>query len=42
MPREYVTAKAFRKALEDRLAKTAEREQVQLNRLRRPSVRESA
>ena len=35
MPREYATAKAFRKALEDRLAKTAETEQVQLNRLRR-------
>jgi len=35
MPREYATAKAFRKALEDRLNKTAGVEQIQVNRLRR-------
>src|SRR6202171_5165359 len=35
MPREYATAKAFRKALEDRLRKTAETDQIQVNRLRR-------
>ena len=35
MSREYATAKAFRRALEDRLTKTAEAEQVQVNRLRR-------
>lgn len=35
MPREYATAKAFRRALEDRLNKAAEVEQIQVNRLRR-------
>lgn len=35
MPREYATAKAFRRALEDRLNKTAGAEQIQVNRLRR-------
>jgi hypothetical protein len=35
MPREYTTAKAFRRALEVRLGKVAETEQVQVNRLRR-------
>ena len=35
MPREYATAKAFRKALEHRLNKTAGAEQIQVNRLRR-------
>jgi hypothetical protein len=35
MPREYATAKAFRRALEVRLGKVAETEQVQVNRLRR-------
>ncbi len=35
MPRVYATAKAFRTALEDRLSKTAEAEQIQVNRLRR-------
>ncbi len=35
MTREYATAKAFRRALEDRLGKIAEAEQIQLNRLRR-------
>lgn len=35
MPREYATAKAFRKALEDRLNKTAGAEQIQVSRLRR-------
>ncbi len=35
MPREYATAQAFRKALEDRFQKTAETEQIQVNRLRR-------
>jgi hypothetical protein len=35
MPREYATAKAFRKALEDRLNKIAGAEQIQVNRLRR-------
>ena len=35
MAREYATASAFRRALEDRLNKTAQAEQVQINRLRR-------
>src|SRR5437879_2663523 len=35
MPREYATAQALRKALEDRLNKTAGAEQIQVNRLRR-------
>lgn len=35
MPREYATAQAFRRALEDRLNKAAVTEQVQVNRLRR-------
>ena len=35
MSRDYATAKAFRRALEDRLSKIAEAEQVQVNRLRR-------
>src|SRR3989442_188608 len=35
MPREYATAKAFRRALEVRLGKVAETEQAQVNRLRR-------
>jgi hypothetical protein len=35
MPRVYATAKAFRTALEDRLNKAGEVEQIQLNRLRR-------
>jgi hypothetical protein len=35
MPREYRTAEAFRKALEDRLNKTAGTERIQVNRLRR-------
>lgn len=32
---EYATAKAFRRALEDRLNRTAEAEQIQVNRIRR-------
>ncbi len=35
MPREYASAEAFRRALEVRLNKAAETEQVQVNRLRR-------
>jgi hypothetical protein len=35
MPREYGSAEAFRRALELRLSKAAETEQVQVNRLRR-------
>ena len=35
MPREYGSATAFRKALEDRLNRVAQLEQVQVNRLRR-------
>jgi len=35
MARDYATARAFRRALEDRLSKIAETEQVQVNRLRR-------
>ena len=31
MARDYATAKAFRRALEDRLSKIAEAEQVQVN-----------
>ncbi len=35
MPREYGTANAFRRALEDRLNRVAQSEQIQINRLRR-------
>jgi hypothetical protein len=35
MPREYATAEAFRRALEERLNKAAETELVQVNRVRR-------
>jgi hypothetical protein len=35
MPREYASAEALRRALELRLNKAAETEQVQVNRLRR-------
>jgi len=35
MSRDYATAKAFRRALEDRLSRIAEAEHVQVNRLRR-------
>ena len=35
MPREYATAEAFRRALEERLNKAAETELVQANRVRR-------
>ena len=35
MPREYATAKDFRRALEVRLGNIAETEEVQVNRLRR-------
>ena len=34
-PRTYATSGAFRTALEDRLRKIAETEQIDLNRLRR-------
>ncbi len=34
-PRKYLTAGAFRKALEERLKKTSQTEQIDLNRLRR-------